>query len=180
MTESMNNSQGAPENGAYDQDANRSAETLHRILLLSNKLMAPFSVYLERRYDISVNEFRLLMLIGRLGVSASHELADRTGVNIMSVSRAVSALERKGRISVTRDDTNRRRKRLTLTEEGKRLFDIMNPQTSLVADYLLSDLHQDEIMALNRFLDTLIGTLEASDEEGRSVFLEKTRPPEGD
>ena len=153
-------------------------ETLHRILKLSNKLMAPFSTHLEHRYRISINEFRLLMLIGRHGVSASHELAEMTGVNIMSVSRAVSALRKHGRILMATDPNNRRRKILKLTAEGKRLYEIMRPQTDGVGEYLLSELRPDEVMALNHYLDTLIDTLEAKDEQGRSLFLERTRPLE--
>ena len=65
--------------------------TLHRLLKLNNRLMAPFSTYLSHRYNISLNEFRLLMAIGRLGTSASHELAEHTGVNAMSVSRAAGS-----------------------------------------------------------------------------------------
>lgn len=152
------------------------AETLHRILKLSNRLMAPFSTYLEHRYKISVNEFRLLMLIGRYGTAASHELVEMTGVNAMSVSRAVSALQKHGRLHVNRDPSNRRRKTLSLTEEGERLYRKMRPQTDRVAEYLLSDLASDEVEMLNRVLETLIMTLEATDEEGNSLFLERTRP----
>ncbi|MBA3066929.1 MAG: winged helix-turn-helix transcriptional regulator [Hyphomonas sp.] len=152
------------------------AETLHLILRLSNKLMAPFSAYLENQYDISVNEFRVLMFIGRKGETASHEVAHETGVNIMSVSRAVSTLERDKRITVIRDPANRRRKMLRLTEEGKRLFIIMSPQANRVADYLLSNLEEKEILLLDQFLEAMVNTLEAVDETGRSVFLERTRP----
>ena len=67
---------------------------LHELLKLSNRLMAPFATHLADRYRISLNEFRLLMTIGALGTTASHEVADKTGVNVMSVSRAVAALER--------------------------------------------------------------------------------------
>jgi DNA-binding MarR family transcriptional regulator len=154
------------------------SETLHRLLKLSNRLMAPFSVHLEHRYKISLNEFRLLMLIGRFPQSASHELVEMTGVNAMSISRAVSALERNGRLKVERDKGNRRRKQLSLTEEGKRLYRIMRPQTELVADYLLSDLHEHEIAMFDHILKTLIDTLEATDEQGRSRFLEHTKPDE--
>lgn len=154
------------------------AETLHRILKLSNKLMAPFSANLERQHRISINEFRVLMLVGRYGTRASHELAEMTGVNVMSISRAVAALQKHGRITVEPDPANRRRKTLKLTEEGKRLFALMLPQTDVVADYLLSALRPDEVMAFDRFLDTLIDTLEATDEEGRSRFMEATRPKE--
>jgi DNA-binding MarR family transcriptional regulator len=153
---------------------------LHDLLKLSNRLMAPFSTHLADRYEISLNEFRLLMTIGALGTTASHEVAEKTGVNVMSVSRAVAALERHGRISVTTDPANRRRKSLALTEEGMRLYRIMKPQSHNVAKYLFSRLEPEDITTLNRILGVLIETLEAKDEQGRSLFLEATRPPEED
>ena len=149
---------------------------LHQLLKLTNRLMAPFSTHLAHRYKISLNEFRLLMTIGALGKTASHQLAELTGVNVMSVSRAVATLQRHGRIEVVRDLSNRRRKWLTLTEEGERLYAIMRPQSEKVADYLFSDLDQSEITQLETILSHLIATLEAKDERGRSLFLEKTKP----
>lgn len=156
------------------------AAILHRLLKLSNRLMTPFSVNLEHQYKISINEFRMLMLIGRHPDSASHELVERTGVNAMSVSRAIAALERHGRVKVERDETNRRRKRLNLTAEGQRLYAIMRPQTDRVADYLLSQLKPHEVAMFDHILTTLIDTLEATDAEGHSLFLERTRPDADD
>lgn len=152
--------------------------TLHRLLKLTNRLMAPFSTHLSHRYNISLNEFRLLMAIGRLGASASHELAEHTGVNAMSVSRAVATLERHGRITVETDPSNRRRKVLRLTGEGERLYEAMRPQTEAVADYLVSGLSDADVTKLDELVGKLIARLEARDEEGRSLFLELTRPAE--
>ena len=152
------------------------AAMLHQLLKLTNRLMAPFSTHLAHRYKISLNEFRLLMTIGALGRTASHELAELTGVNVMSVSRAVATLERNGRIEVVPDPRNRRRKWLSLTEEGQRLYDIMRPQSGKVADYLFSDLSDAETAQLGTILTRLIDTLEARDEQGRSLFLETTKP----
>ena len=149
---------------------------LHELLKLTNRLMAPFSTHLAHRYKISLNEFRMLMTIGALGQTASHELADMTGVNVMSVSRAVATLERHGRIEVVPDPKNRRRKWLTLTEEGRRLYEIMRPQSEKVADYLFSDLSEAETEQLAKILTHLIDTLEATDEQGRSLVLERTKP----
>ena len=149
---------------------------LHELLKLTNRLMAPFSTHLAHRYKISINEFRLLMTIGALGRTASHELAEMTGVNVMSVSRAVATLERHGRIEVVPDPRNRRRKWISLTEEGRRLYTIMRPQSEKVADYLFSDLSDDEAAQLSRILTRLIATLEATDAQGRSLFLERTKP----
>ena len=152
------------------------AAMLHQLLKLTNRLMAPFSTHLSHRYKISLNEFRMLMSIGALGRTASHELAETTGVNVMSVSRAVATLERHGRIEVVPDPKNRRRKWLTLTEEGRRLYEIMRPQSEKVADYLFSDLSEAETAQLATILTRLIDTLEATDEKGRSLFIERTKP----
>lgn len=161
-------------------DAVEKVELLHQLLKMTNRLMAPFCTHLAHRHKISVNEFRLLMTIGSLGRSASHELAELTGVNVMSVSRAVATLERHGRIAVVRDPANRRRKWLTLTEEGRRLYAAMRPRSERVADYLFSELSCTEVAQLERIVGRLIGTLEAVDERGRSRFLETTRPEEDD
>ncbi|MGX7894585.1 MarR family winged helix-turn-helix transcriptional regulator [Tsuneonella sp. HG222] len=150
--------------------------TLHRVLKLNNRLMQPFSMHLSHRYNISVNEFRLLMAIGRLGEAASHELAEHTGVNAMSVSRAVGTLQRHGRITVETDPANRRRKVLRLTAEGRRLYEIMLPQTQGVADFLLEGMSEDEITKLDEIVTRMIARLEATDEEGNSMFIEETRP----
>jgi DNA-binding MarR family transcriptional regulator len=152
--------------------------TLHRLLKLNNRLMAPFSTHLSHRHNISLNEFRLLMAIGRLGASASHELAEHTGVNAMSVSRAVQTLQRHGRLTVEPDPHNRRRKVLRLTPEGRRLYEIMRPQTHAVADYLLSDLPDADLAKLDELVGKLIARLEATDGKGRSLFLERTKPPQ--
>ena len=149
---------------------------LHDLLKLSNRLMAPVATHLADRYKISLNEFRLLMTIGALGTTASHQVAEKTGVNVMSVSRAVAALERHGRISVAIDPANRRRKSIVLTEEGRRLYEIMRPQSLKVAEYLFSELDCADLATLDRILGKLIATLEAKDEQGRSRFLEATRP----
>lgn len=151
-------------------------ETLHRLLKLNNRLMAPFSTHLAHRYNISLNEFRLLMAIGRLGPSASHELAQHTGVNAMSVSRAVGTLQRHGRITVVTDPANRRRKVLRLTEEGRRLYRIMLPHSEAVADYLLRGMSEADLARFDATIAQLIDRLEATDDEGRSRFLEETRP----
>lgn len=151
------------------------AALLHDLLKLTNRLMAPFSTHLAHRYRISLNEFRLLMTIGDLGRTASHEVAEITGVNVMSVSRAVATLQRHGRVAVVRDESNRRRKWLTLTEEGRRLYELMRPQSDKVADYLFDGLSPAELNGMCDTVARLIGRLEATDDAGRSAFLEATR-----
>ena len=154
-----------------------AAAMLHRLLKLTNRLMAPFSTHLSHRYRISLNEFRVLMTIGALKRTASHEVAELTGVNAMSISRAVATLERNGRITVIVDEANRRRKWLSLTEEGERLYKLMKPQSELVAHYLFDAISPSELSAFGDIVEKLIERLDATDENGNSVFLESTKPP---
>jgi DNA-binding MarR family transcriptional regulator len=151
---------------------------MNHLLKLTNRLMAPFSIHLEKRYKISLNEFRVLMVIGQRGVTASHELAQILGVNTMAVSRAVAALHRHGRIDVATDPLSRRRKTLRLTPEGERLWREMMPASVKVADYLFEALCPEEVLAFDQHVQTLTDRLEAQDMRGRSVFLERTRPGE--
>ncbi len=95
-------------------------EILGHVLKLYNRLLVPFSAHLEKRHKIGLNEFRMLMMIGRLGTTASHEVAELTGVNTMAISRAVALLQKHRRIEVTTDPNNRRRKTLRLTASGAR------------------------------------------------------------
>jgi DNA-binding MarR family transcriptional regulator len=155
-------------------------EVLSNLLKLQNRLLAPFSVHLEKRFRISLNEFRLLMMIGRLGTAASHEVAEITGVNTMAISRAVAVLRRQRRLDVSTDPDNRRRKILRLTASGRALYEQMVPTTEKVARYLFEALRPDEIMAFDRFVRTVTEKLEARDDEGRSLFLERTRPDDTD
>jgi hypothetical protein len=52
----------------------------------------------------------------------------------------------------------------------------MRPQSEKVADFLFSELEPREVAQLETVLERLIGTLEAQDPEGRSMFLEQTKP----
>jgi len=149
---------------------------LNRLLKLTNRLLVPFAVHLEKRHRISVNEFRVLMLIGEHGQTAAHELATALGVNTMAVSRAVAALATRGLVAARVDPASRRRKSLTLTAEGEKMFGEMLPSTLKVADYLLDALGPGELGQLDRLVTTLTERLEAEDGQGRSLFLERTRP----
>lgn len=155
-------------------------DILHHVLKLNQRLLLPYSTHVEKQFRISFSEFRVLMLIGRLGSPASHEIAEISGVGVMSISRAVSALQRHGRITVKADPQNRRRKLLRLTAVGEKLYRQLAPTTDKVARYLFESLRPDEVLALDRYLTTLIESLEARDEQGRLVFVERTRPDDGE
>ena len=149
--------------------------TLNRFMRLHQSLWASFSANLETRHDISVNEFRVLMMAGQLGETASHEIADSTGMPVMAISRTVAALEKRGLIERKVDSSNRRRKPLMLTAAGQTLFEKMMPTTQLVAKYLFDSLRLDEILSFDHCLEVLTERVTQRDEAGESVFVKQTR-----
>ena len=89
------------------------------------------------------------------------------------------ALEKNGRIAVSPDPANRRRKWLSLTPEGEALYRTLRPEGERVAAFLFSGLSEEEMARFAAMVDRLIVTLEATDEAGRSLFLERTKPAKG-
>jgi DNA-binding MarR family transcriptional regulator len=172
----VNTRQGASHDRSSLIEGIDRTKILQNLLKLHNRLLQPFSTHLEKRHKISLNEFRVLMQIGHLEETASHEVAERLGVNTMAVSRAVGSLHRRGRISVDVDPSSRRRKVLRLTAEGQRLYAEMLPAAAQVSSYLFEALRPDEVLAFDHYVQTLTRQLEARDEQGRSIFLERTRP----
>jgi len=150
------------------------ADVLRRLLKMESRIMAPFTVYIKKRYRISLNEFRLLMMIGRLGVTASHELADLVGVNTMMVSRGIAVLERHDRIITHLDPRNRPRKVLRLTPKGRTLYEQMQPHTEELAKYMFEAMTPKEIQSFDACIVAITNRLDALDPEGHSIFLQRT------
>jgi DNA-binding MarR family transcriptional regulator len=155
-------------------------DILRRLLRMQNQITVPFTVHLQKRYRLTVNEFRILMLIGRLGVTASHELAELAGVNTMMVSRGVAVLERHGRINISADPRNQRRKILRLSPKGTTLYQKLLPSTSRVAGYMFEAMSAAEMRAFDDCVKAITARLEARDADGHSIFLQRTDPDPGE
>lgn len=149
--------------------------TLNRLLRLHQCLWASFSANLESRYEVTVHEFRVLMMAGQLGETASHEIADNTGMAVMAISRTVVALEKRGLIKRTVDSENRRRKPIKLTAKGQKTVEDLMPTTNLVAEYLFDSLRLDEMLSFDYCLQALTERVTLKDDDGESIFVKQTR-----
>lgn len=115
-----------------DPSSHRSRQSLRdaisfRVLLLINLITKPFFARYATRFDLSLNEWRLMVALAeRPGISAS-EAAAMVGMHEMNVSRAVRRLARMGRIRRSTDPADRRRSCLELTSEGYAIYDKVAP-----------------------------------------------------
>lgn len=132
----------------------------YRLSVLSNRISQDIARLYAERFDLGVTEWRLLAVLGRYpGLSAS-ELAERTAMDKVAVSRAVASLLAAGRITRDTHGADRRRSVLELSEEGQRVYAEVAPAALAYERRLLSNLSAEDRTALARLVD-LLGAAEA-------------------
>ncbi|HEX4854970.1 MarR family transcriptional regulator [Arenimonas sp.] len=127
----------------------------YRLSVLSNRISQDIARLYAERFDLGVTEWRLLAVLGRYpGLSAS-ELAERTAMDKVAVSRAVASLLAAGRITRDTHGADRRRSVLELSEEGQRVYAEVAPAALAYERRLLSNLSAEDRTALARLVDLL-------------------------
>ena len=106
----------------------------------------------------------MLVLANHPGVAAS-EVALLTGLDKMTVSRSIAALERRGRLTKREDPNDKRRTLLWLNAAGQRLFERIGIPAKSREAQLFSVASNAEQTQLGRTLDRLIASLLAADGE---------------
>lgn len=146
--------------GALEQARPR---LLYHLLKLSNLVGRPFFTHFADRYDLTLNDVRVLMSLSHVGQAASHELCDATGMHPMNVSRSVARLKRLGRVTDRADPDNRRRKLLTPTAEGWALYQKLAPHVMAISEFTLANLSEREVEFLSSLIAVLSERLESVD-----------------
>jgi DNA-binding MarR family transcriptional regulator len=156
---------------------------LFRLLKLSNLLTRPFFANFSGRYQLSLNDLRVLMTLASMSQAAAHEIAEAAGIHPMNVSRSVAALRRAGRVEERRDPDNRRRKILSLTPEGLSLNAKLEPHVDAISEFAFSAMSPEDEAFFGELLELLILRLQAVDPasplliDARALEEEEARHP---
>ena len=95
----------------------------YRLSILSHTVSTTIAQAYEKQFGLSIPEWRVIAILGRFPGLSAVEVADRTFLDKVAVSRAVSKLIKNGRIDREFADADRRRSILNLSEEGRRVHD---------------------------------------------------------
>jgi DNA-binding MarR family transcriptional regulator len=136
----------------------------YRLSVLSNTISAAIAAEYARRFDLSVTEWRVLAVLGRYPDLSAVEVAERTAMDKVAVSRAVNALLKAGRIRRGTHDGDKRRSVLWLSAKGRRVYDEVAPMALRYERELLSVLDADEQRWLERILARFV-------EQGHDALL---------
>lgn len=127
----------------------------YRLSVLSNRVSGAIARMYSERFGLSVTEWRVIAVLGRYpGLSAS-EVAQRTAMDKVAVSRAVARLLESGRLQRDTDGDDRRRSVLKLSRAGYRVLDQVAPMAIAFEKRLLDGISAEERALLFRLLDRL-------------------------
>lgn len=128
----------------------------YRLSVLSNRLSAAIARAYSRRYGLSIPEWRVIAVLALAPGASAAEVAERTAMDKVAVSRAVRRLVQTGRLTRRTAAGDRRRSILELTAEGRRIYQRVTPALRRYEAELLAALSARE----RRALDALLGRLE--------------------
>ena len=127
----------------------------YRLSVLSNRVSRAIARAYSERFDLGTTEWRVLAVLARFPGLSAVEVAQRTAMDKVAVSRAVASLLERGRLQRDTHDDDRRRSVLQLSEDGHRIVDAVAPLALGFESRLLEGMDDAERALLFRLLDRL-------------------------
>ena len=128
----------------------------YRLSVSSHTVSTNIARVYEKRFGVSIPEWRVIAILGRYPGLSAVEVADRTLMDKVAVSRAVTRLIKNGRIDRQFADADRRRSILNLSDEGRRVHNEIAPLALQFERELLQDVSDADLATFNRILDQFL------------------------
>ena len=128
----------------------------YRLSVLSHTISTNIARVYEKRFGVSIPEWRVIAILGRFPGLSAVEVADRTLMDKVAVSRAVTKLIKNGRIDRQFADADRRRSILNLSDEGRKVHNEIAPLALQFERELLQNISEEDYETYNSVLDRLL------------------------
>ena len=128
----------------------------YRLAILSHTVSTSIARAYDQRFGLTIPEWRVIAILGRFPGLSAVEVAERTMLDKVAVSRAVTKLIKVGRIDREFADADRRRSILHLSEDGRQVHDEVAPLALGIEDDLLHGLTDEQIETLNEVIERLL------------------------
>jgi DNA-binding MarR family transcriptional regulator len=127
----------------------------YRLSVLANTVSATIASAYAGEHDLTIPEWRVVAVLAHEPGLSAAEVAERTAMDKVAVSRAVSRLLQRGRIARRQAQDDRRRSSLQLTPAGLGVYRQVSPVALAYEGRLLGCLSDEE----RRSLDGALGRL---------------------
>jgi len=128
----------------------------YRLFITSHTVSTNIARVYEKQFGVSIPEWRVIAVLGRYPGLSAVEVADRTLMDKVAVSRAVTKLIKNGRIDREFADADRRRSILNLSEEGKKVHNEIAPLALQFEQQLVRDISSEDYDKFNSVLEQIL------------------------
>lgn len=128
----------------------------YQLSIVSNTVSQAIAGDYEERHDLGVTEWRVLAVLARFDGLSAREVAERTAMDKVAVSRALARLVEAGRVHRDTHENDKRRSVLGLTDAGWAIHNDVAPRARQRERELLERLDDEERVWLARILDKLM------------------------
>ncbi len=129
----------------------------YRLSVLSNRVSQTIADIYQKRFGLAITEWRVMAVLGRFPDLSANEVAERTAMDKVAVSRAVARLLERSLIKREIHSDDRRRSVLALSEVGYTVYDEIAPMALACEQRLIATLDEQERVVLDRLLHKLAG-----------------------
>lgn len=127
----------------------------YRLSILSNRASDAIARHYSDRFELTVPEWRVMAVLGQTPGLSARDVAMRTAMDKVQVSRAVASLVDARRVKREEDEADGRITRLSLTAKGQAIYDEVVPLALHLEEVFLAALTAEERKTLNTLMDKL-------------------------
>lgn len=137
----------------------------YRLSVLSNRISRSIADRYEERFQLTLPEWRVMAVLGEEPDLSAGQVADRTAMDKVAVSRAVNKLLEAGRIERHFSNEDRRRSVIALSGEGQKIYHEIIPIALGYEAKLLEHISEEEKLQLDSLITKLnAGQIEAAED----------------
>ena len=127
----------------------------YRLSVLSNRVSSAIARTYSARFDLSIPEWRVTAVLGGADGLSARDVAERTAMDKVQVSRAIARLVSKKRVQRLADRSDARVTRLSLSAKGRDIYDEIAPLALALEDILVDALSAADRATLDRIMTKL-------------------------
>jgi DNA-binding MarR family transcriptional regulator len=129
----------------------------YRLSVLSNTVSTAIAGAYQERFGLTIPEWRVMAVLAMTPDLSAAEVAQRTAMDKVAVSRAVASLLRAKRIARQMARSDRRRSLLQLSASGRKVYAQVVPFALAYERELIAPLSERERATIDRALRILLG-----------------------
>ena len=127
----------------------------YRLATVSNRISRSIADGYEEKFQLNLSEWRVMAVLGGEPDLSAGQVADRTAMDKVAVSRAVKKLLDTKRITRSFSPEDKRRSVLRLSKSGEDIYAQVVPIALGYEEKILENFTPDEQQQLNMLLDKL-------------------------